>query len=189
MGKMIKSWHQIQDWPERAQRANYCAAKLAKNYGVRVRAVPRHQSSFNYFQVRAFTLIELLVVIAIIAILAALLLPVLSRAKDKGYQTTCCNNFRQLAIGFQLYEDESTDQFPAPGSKKQYGPQPEDWIWWESDRDVKSSSIAKFIGSFNPDLFTCPADRDARQMQTQSNLATNAYRFSYEPSESSPTSG
>jgi len=129
--------------------------------------------------INGFTLIELLVVIAIIGILASLLLPVLSRAKARGQQAICCNNLHQLATGFQLYEDESSDQFPAPGSKKQYGPQPEDWIWWEPDRDVKSSSIAKFVGNFNPDLFTCPADMDARQLQAQSNLATNAYRFSY----------
>jgi prepilin-type N-terminal cleavage/methylation domain-containing protein len=78
-----------------------------------------------------FTLIELLVVIAIIAILAALLLPVLSKAKDQGRQAVCRSNLHQIAIGFQLYGQESNDEFPAPGSKTEYGPQPEDWIWWE----------------------------------------------------------
>ncbi len=51
-------------------------------------------------------MIELLVVIAIIAILAAILLPVLSRAKEKGQRVHCINNQRQLTLGWQLYADE-----------------------------------------------------------------------------------
>ena len=127
----------------------------------------------------AFTLIELLVVIGIIAALAALLLPAISRAKHKSYQSTCVNNLRQIGLAFQLYWGDSNDQFPAPGSKDVYGPQPEDWIWWQYGRGISNSTIGRYVGKFNPVLFTCPLDRRALGLQAQGKVPGEPYRYSY----------
>src|SRR5204863_410328 len=59
-----------------------------------------------------FTLIELLVVIAIIALLAALLLPALARAKESGRRTTCINNLHQLYLAANLYAGQNDGLFP-----------------------------------------------------------------------------
>ena len=61
---------------------------------------------------KAFTLVELLVVIAIIALLAALLLPALSRAKESGRRSACLNNLHQLDVALRLYVNDHEGSFP-----------------------------------------------------------------------------
>ena len=97
---------------------------------------------------QAFTLIELLVVIAIIAILAALLLPALSRAKSEGLSTACKSNLHQIGIALSLYASQNQQYPPWQPSFGGSNPQVGDWDY----------ILLPFAGR-NANLFLCPAKK------------------------------
>lgn len=112
---------------------------------------------------RGFTLIELLVVIAIIAILAALLLPVLSNARRKATQAACVNNQKQLALGMKIYVDDNGSTFPGIASRM-YGYHPEDWIYWRTNTALypsfEKSPILVAVPGMQKPLLRCPLDNN-----------------------------
>lgn len=104
---------------------------------------------------RAFTLIELLVVIAIIAILAAMLLPALSAAKQKAWATSCNSNLHQIGLGMRMFADENNDLYPESGST----------IYWGavdvappvgSGKASWMEQIFSYVGNTN--VFDCPGN-------------------------------
>ena len=101
---------------------------------------------------RAFTLIELLVVIAIIAILAAMLLPTLSAAKQRAWTALCQSNLHQISLGMKMYADDANGLYPESG-----GTIP----WNTKDLQTQNYSWMQQIFSFvqNTNVYICPSEQ------------------------------
>jgi prepilin-type N-terminal cleavage/methylation domain-containing protein/prepilin-type processing-associated H-X9-DG protein len=112
---------------------------------------------------RAFTLIELLVVIAIIGILAALLLPVLGRAKEAARSTACLSNLHQIGIALQLYVQDNNNKLPFMRDKS---------LTMTNTLPGPDLVLASDLGNTN--VLRCPSDRDQLFEQTGSSYAWNS---------------
>jgi len=117
-----------------------------------------------------FTLIELLVVVAIIAILAAMLLPALSKAREKARQSVCMGNLKQIGIAVYMYLDEYNETFP-PGGNVSH--QPEAW----------TKMLEPYIGKTERDIvsdnkiFWCPSSTIDKDIYPSS--ANNSWDTQY----------
>jgi len=96
-------------------------------------------------------LIELLVVIAIIAILAAMLLPALARAKERAYTIQCTGNLRQIGIGMTLFADDNNSSYPLSG-----GTIPWDVLHPDANTNGWTQQITTYVQNTN--AFHCPAN-------------------------------
>lgn len=117
----------------------------------------------NLRWVFAFTLIELLVVIALIAALAALLLPLLGRAKESGRATVCLSNLHQIGIALQLYVQDNSNHLPAMRDKS---------LTTTNELPSPDLVLSNYLG--NVRVLQCPSDRQNVFQTTGSSYSWNS---------------
>jgi prepilin-type N-terminal cleavage/methylation domain-containing protein len=116
---------------------------------------------------KGFTLIELLVVIAIIAILAAILLPALAKAKMRAQSINCVSNFKQMGMALHIYTDEFTDRLPPGGDVDPMSSNPVGLDLEQApvySGTTKSSNFKKWLPYYLATYMSLPAPSDIQQM-------------------------
>jgi prepilin-type N-terminal cleavage/methylation domain-containing protein/prepilin-type processing-associated H-X9-DG protein len=124
----------------------------------------------------AFSLVELLVVIGILAILLAILLPTMARARESANRTACSSNLKQIGYGVLLYVHDNKGFFPASSVGTVLDSA--DWIWWTqaTRSNIRSSALGTYL-DLGPERFAvliCPSDARFRLRRE-----TDPYIFSY----------
>jgi prepilin-type N-terminal cleavage/methylation domain-containing protein len=131
---------------------------------------------------RAFSLLELLVVIGIIVILAALLLPALSRAKSKARNIACVNQLKQLGVAARLYAEDNSSRLPAAELLPSNPTDPQHPL--PRINDVLAPYVSKVVSTnAGAPVFKCPSDNDwffeAEGSSYQWNAGVNGRRIDF----------